>query len=266
MARPYSTLVHIFAAGSIAIVSQMALGALLIALAPSPEWVIAAVVFSFLLGVPLGIAITRALPALTFPAMGLLALTGIAPAFVIDAPLWGRTADLSAVGSAQAGANIAGFVASGWRIDESAALEERVSYGRGNKSRGSRRMAPLVGADWTPDRPVDIWVAGEIRDSGRILPSHPKFWPEPNGEFVRLVGKDVSGAQLAAGRAAQKFSLQIPEEPVIVMRVPSVSGALASQHWALLRAARFPFTAWLILVGIAAAIIGWRERSVRATV
>ena len=255
MARSYSTLLHVFAAGCVAIVSQMALCALLIALAPSSGWIVAAVGLGFLLGVPLGIGTMQALPALTFPIIGLLALTGIAPAFVVDVPLWGRVVNLQQVSGIEAGSNIAGFVASGWRIDESAALEERISAGRGNKSYGSRRMAPLVDGGWTPERPVEIWVAGETRDSGRILPSHPKFWSEPNGEFVRLVGKDVSGAQLAAGRAAQKFGLRTAEEPLIVMRVPSISAALANQYWALLRAARFPFAAWIVLVGIAAAIM-----------
>jgi hypothetical protein len=154
MARPYSALLHVFAAGCVAIVSQMALCALLIALAPSPGWVIAAVVLGFLLGVPLGLGITQALPALTFLTMGLLALTGIASAFVIDAPLWGRVVNLHQTGTIPMGLSIAGYAAPGWRIDESAALEERISSGRGNKSYGSRRMAPLVGGNWTPERPV----------------------------------------------------------------------------------------------------------------
>ena len=249
-----------------AIVAQMALCALLIALAPSPGWVVAAVVLGFLLGVPLGLGITQALPALAFPTMGLLALAGIASAFIVDVPLWGRVVNPHQADSIPMGFNIAGYAAPGWRINESLALEERISSGRGNKSYGSRRMAPLVGGDWTAERPVEIWVAGEIRDSGRILPSHPKFWAEPDGEFVRLVGKDVSGAQLAAGRAAQKFGLQTAEEPLVVMRVPSVSHAMTSQYGALLWAARYPFIAWVVLTSFAAAIIGLRERSVRALV
>jgi len=258
MARSCSIVLHVFAAGAFAIIAQLALGALLIALAPSPEWVIAAVVLSFLLGVPLGIGITRALPGLTFPAMGLLALTGIAPAFVVDAPLWGRVADLNEIGSIQGSPNIAGYSAPGWRIDQAAALEERVSAGRGNKSYGSRRVAPLVAADWTPERPVEIWVAAETRDSGRMLPWHPKLWSERNGEFIRLVGRDVSGAQLQAGRAAQKFGLHTAAEPVIVMRVPSVAETVTAERLALLRAARVPFAAWILLMGLTAAVLAWR--------
>jgi len=258
MARSYATVLHVFTAGAVAIIAQLALCALLIALAPSPEWVIAAVVLGFLLGVPLGIGITRALPGLTFPTMGLLALTGIAPAFVVDVPLWGRVANLSEIGSVQGSRNIAGYSAPGWRIDHAAALEERLSAGRGNKSYGSRRIAPLVAADWTPEQPVEIWVAAETRDSGRILPWHPKLWSERNGEFIRLVGRDVSGAQLQAGRAAQKFGLHTAAEPVIVMRVYSVSETMAGERWALLRAARFPFTAWILLMGLTAAVTAWR--------
>lgn len=265
MARSWSTVLHVFAAGSIAIVAQLALSALLIALAPSPEWVVGAVAFSFLLGVPLGIAIARPLTALTFPTMGLLALTGVAPAFVVDVPLWGRTANLNEI-SIQAASNAAGFVAPGWRIDQAAALEERVRAGRKNKSYGSRQIAPLVASGWTQERPVEIWVAAETRDSGRILPWHPKLWSERNGEFVRLTGKDLSGAQLQAGRAAQKFGLRTMEGPVIVMRVSSVSETIDGQRWALLRASRFPFAAWVLLMGLTAMAIAWRTRPDRAVV
>jgi hypothetical protein len=41
---------------------------------------------------------------------------------------------------------------------------------------------------------------------------------------------------------------------------------MTNQCWALLWAARYPFIAWIVLVSIAAAIIGWRGRSVRAHV
>jgi hypothetical protein len=96
-----------------------------------------------------------------------------------------------------------------------------------------------------------------------VTPSHPKFWTEPEGEFVRLVGKDLSGAQLQANRAAKKFGLLTAEEPLIVMRVDSVAGAVTNQYWALIRAARFPLIGWAILIGLAAAIIKWRERPAR---
>jgi hypothetical protein len=86
---------------------------------------------------------------------------------------------------------------------------------------------------------VEVWVSGEIRDSGRIRPSHPQFWKEAGGEFIRLAGNDVSEAQLAAGRAAQKFGLHTALEPLIVMRVPSVEQALVNQYWALARAICF---------------------------
>ena len=147
MGRPYSTLVHVFAAGCAAIVIQMALCALLIALAPSPEWIVAAVAFSFLLGVPLGVGVTRALHGLTFPTIGLLALSGIASAFVIDVPLWGRVVELNAEAGAQVDPGAAGYVAPGWRIDESAALEERISSGRG---RGRQLARGPAECSWSP--------------------------------------------------------------------------------------------------------------------
>jgi hypothetical protein len=41
---------------------------------------------------------------------------------------------------------------------------------------------------------------------------------------------------------------------------------MTDQYWALLWAARYPFIAWIVLMGFAAAIVGWRGRSVRALV
>lgn len=198
IAPPNSKLLLIFIAGSAAIAGQIVIGALMMALAPSPEWVVAGVVVSFLLGVPLGILLTRALPALAFPAMGVFALTGLVPAFVIDVPLWGRVVDLRQVNAVPIATGIAGYVAPGWHIDTSRASQERLTASRGSRGYGFRRIAPLVGKGWTPEHPVGIWVSGETRDSGRVLPWHPQFWSEPGGEFVRLVGKNVSGAQLAA--------------------------------------------------------------------
>jgi hypothetical protein len=252
-----------FAAGCVAIAVQMTLCTLLLALAPSAEWVVFGIAGLFLFGAVLGIAVTRAMPGLTFPAMGLLALTGVGPSFVVDVPLAGRIVNLRMVDNIPADLSVAGYTAPGWRIDQSRSLQERLSGGRGNKSHGDRRLAPLVGDGWTPAHPVEVWVMGEIRDSGRVLKSHPKFWTEPGGEFVRLVGTDVSGAQLQANRAAKKYGLLTAEEPLIVMRVDSVAGAVINQHWALLRAARFPLAAWSILIGLAWAILWWRERPAR---
>ena len=247
-------LLRLFLTGCAAIFFQIALGALLITFVPAVPWL----GIAFLMGVPLGKWITRLLPGLTIPAIGLLALTGIAPAFVIDVPLWGRVVNLQDVHDVPTAVGISGYVAPGWRIDVERASDERLTSGRG-KAYGYRRLAPLVSHDWTPNHPVEVWVSGEIRDSGRILPSHPQFWKEAGGEFIRLVGNDVSVAQLAAGRAAQKFGLHMALEPLIVMRVPSVEQALVNQYWALARTICFPLAIWTLFIGIAAAVLKWRE-------
>jgi hypothetical protein len=259
MTQSCSILGRIFATGYVAIAVQMTLCTLLLAPAPSAEVLVFGIAGIFLFGAVLGIAVTRAIPGLTFPAMGLLALTGVGPSFVVDVPLWGRVVNLRLVDTIPANASVAGYTAPGWRIDQSRSLQERLSGGRGNKSYGDRKVAPLVGDGWTPAHPVEVWVAGETRNSGRVLPSHPKFWDEPGGEFVRLVGRDVSGAQLQANRAARKFGLLTAEEPLIVMRVGAVSEAVTNQYWALLRAAKFPLTAWTLLIALAAAVPWWRE-------
>ena len=247
-------ILRLFLTGCAAIVFQIALGGLLITFAPPVPWL----AVGFLMGVPLGAWITRFLRGLTLPAIGLLALTSIAPAFVIDVPLWGRVVNLQDAHDIPTDVGVSGYVAPSWRIDVERASDERLTAGRG-KAYGYRRLAPLVRDDWTPKHPVEVWVSGEIRDSGRILPSHPQFWKEAGGEFIRLVGNDVSEAQLAAGRAAQKFGLHTALEPLIVMRVPSVEQVLVNQYWALARAICFPLAIWTLFIGIAAAVLKWRE-------
>jgi len=259
IAQPHAKLLSIFVAGCAVIAGEIVVGALAMALAPSPEWVVGAIAVGFLMGVPLGIRVTRALPALTFPTMGLFALTFLVPAFVVDVPLWGRVVALHPADAIPIDAGTAGYVAPGWRIDGSRSLQERLTAGRG-RGYGHRHVAPLVGPGWKPDQPVRLWVTGETRDSGRVLLWHPQFWADSGGEFVLLVGKQVSGAQITARHAAEKFGLLIEADPIVVMRVPSVAQALSEQHWALARAARYPLAAWALLMVLAATVIQWRKR------
>jgi hypothetical protein len=72
----------------------MTLGTLLLALAPSAELLVFGIGGLFLFGAVLGIVVTRAMPGLTFPAIGLLALTGVGPSFVVDVPVAGRVVNL----------------------------------------------------------------------------------------------------------------------------------------------------------------------------
>lgn len=241
---------RIFIAGCFAILFQFALGAAILALAPSPVFIAAA----FLMGVVLGAVVARAAPALAFPAMGLLALTGAGPAFIVEAPLFGRIVNLRQVDDIPSSLSIAGYMAPGWRIDETRARKERLTAGRPSREYGHRVVAPLVGDGWTPDHPVEVWVAGEIHNSGRVPLSHPKFWSEPGGEFVRLVGFGLSGAQLQASRAAKEHGLHTAEEPLIVTRTDSVAQSIKDQYLAAAWALRWPFGAWILMVGTAAAM------------
>jgi hypothetical protein len=259
----YPAILRTFIAGLIAIAFLLVESALLISIAPSAGWVIAVVAGSFLLGAVFGVAVSQWVRGLAFPAMGLLALSSILPAFIVDVPFWGHIVDLRQVEQIPSDVGVAGYIAPDWRIDTTRAQDERLRAGRSNRSYGTRRIAPLVDERWTPNEPVKIWLAGEIRDSGRVLLSNPMFWTEPGGEYVRLVGKDLSGAQLAAGRVAEKFGLMTAPEPLIVMRMPSFDRARANQMRSLLRAARFPFAGWVVLIGLAAMALAWRGR--RAT-
>ncbi|WP_457796227.1 hypothetical protein [Methylocystis sp. S23] len=250
---PYPDLPRAFFAGAAVILLQFALGAALVAFTREPYWIAGL----FLLGVPLGVLATRSARGLAFPAMCLFALTGVAPVFFVHVPLHGDVVNLRRVDEIPAGSRIAGYVAPGWRIELDRATQERLTASRG-KGYGYRRIAPLVGDGWTPAQPVEVWVMGETRDSGRVVPWHPKFWREPGGEYVRLVGADISGAQLQAQRAAAQFGLRTAEEALIVMRVDSIAAALKDQYLALARALAYPLGAWAAMIGLAA-LYDWRR-------
>lgn len=240
--------------GVIAILVNFVLGAAVMAFTTEPYWSAGV----FLLGVPWGAFVSRTARALAFPAMCLIALTGVTPAFLVDVPLGGRVVNLRQVDDIPAGASVAGYIAPGWRLDLDRTQQERLSSNRG-KVYGLRQIAPLVGENWTPAHPVEVWVMGETRNSGRVLPWHPKYWREPAGEFARLVGKDVSGAQLQVQRAATQFGLRASDTPLIVMRVNSVDAAIRAQYLALARALIYPLGAWAAIIGLAELFLRWRR-------
>jgi hypothetical protein len=246
---------RVFFLGTAAILFNFALGSALMSLSVMPYWIAGV----FLLGVPLGIFVTRTARGLAFPAMCLFALTGVTPVFVIDVPLYGRIVNLRQVDDIPADARVAGYTAPGWRIDVDRARQEPLTA-KGGKAYGLRRIAPLVGDGWTPAHPVEVWVMGETRNSGRILPSHPKYWQAPGGEYARLVGQNISGAQLQAQRTAEQFSLKTSQEPLVVMRVDSVAATLKGQYLSLARALVFPLGAWAGVIGLAVAYQWMRAR------
>ena len=98
---------------------------------------------------------------------------------------------------------------------------------------------------------------GEIRDSGRVLTTHPQFWNEPGGEYPRLTGNAVTHAQIIARNAAREHGLKTADEPLIVTRASSVAQAVTDQYWAFGRALRIPVAAWAFCLALA---IAWRAR------
>jgi hypothetical protein len=242
-------------AGVAAILLQIAVAAVLMSHGFSPLWL----GLLFLAGVPLGLTTARTLPALTFPAMCLIALSVTGPALVVDVPLYGRVVRLAGVDAIPAHAGIAGYDATGWRIETGRSHDERLSAGRGKRPYATRRLAPLVGAGWTSLHPVEAWVAGEIRDSGRVTYAHPQFWQENGGEFIRFTGNKLQGAQFQALRAAEKLGLKTGAEPLIVIRAPSASHAISHQYALLARSAAIPAAVWLAFVLLAGLIIDRRR-------
>jgi hypothetical protein len=241
--------------GVAAILLQVAVAAILMSHGFSPLWL----ALLFLAGVPMGLAVSRPLPGLAFPAMCVIALSVTGPALVVDVPLYGRVVRLAGVDAIPAHTGIAGYDAAGWRIETERSHDERLSAGRGKRPYATRRLAPLVGAGWTPLHPVEIWVAGEIRDSGRVTYAHPQFWQENGGELVRFTGNQLQGAQFQAIRSAEKLGLKTGAEPLIVMRAPSVSHAISHQYALLARSVAIPAAIWLAFVLLAGLIIARRR-------
>lgn len=246
-----------FFAGVVVILLQFALGAAAAIYFTMPLWAGAL----FLLGVPLGLYATRTARALGFPAIGLIALTGVLPLFLVDTPLFGRVVNLRQVDDIPADIGVAGYVAPGWRIDSEHSTRENLTAGRGNRHYGFRSVAPLVGDGWTPAHPVEVWVMGETRDSGRTPPIHPKFWTEPGGEYARLVGASVSNVHLQIQRAAQEFGLKTAAEPLIVTRRDTIREAMIAQYVSLARGLVWPLGLWAAMFGIAVAWRNYRARS-----
>lgn len=245
-----------FFAGVVVILLQFGLGTACAIYFATPIWSAGL----FLLGVPLGIYATRTARVLGFPAICLFALTGALPVFLVDTPLFGRVVNLRQVDDIPADYRVAGYIAPGWRIDADHSTRENLTAGRDNRHYGFRTIAPLVGDGWTPAHPVEVWVMGETRDSGRSPPIHPKFWTEPAGEYVRLVGAHLSNVQLQAQRAAQEFGLHTAQEPVIVTRRSAIKEAIVAQYVSLTRGLCWPLGLWAAMIGIAAAYRNYRAR------
>ena len=67
-----------------------------------------------------------------------------------------------------------------------------------------------------------------------------------------------SPVRISPPGARPRNSATTPEEPLIVMRVPSVAQAQTAQYGALLWAARWPFGGWAFLILAAATVIQLR--------
>ena len=177
----------------------MTLGTLLLGLAPSPDWVVFGIAAIFLFGVPLGIAVARPIPALTFPAMGLLALTGVGPAFVVDVPLAGRVVNLRLVDSIPAGARCRGLhrarLAHRRQPRLAGAPLRRTRQQELRRPQGSRRSSATAGRPRIRSR---CGSREKPANSGRVLPSHPKFWAEARRR-VRAPGRQGRLGRATAG-------------------------------------------------------------------
>lgn len=235
--------------GVVAIVFQIVIGTLVIGyLHP------VCIGLVFILGMPLGIAVTRSRSELTYPAMGFLALIVLVPAMRIDIPLSGKVIDRLRVDDMTSALNAAGFIASDWRIATEYSIEENMTAGRSNSSYGQRRIAPLVDSGWTPDRPIEVWVVAESLNSGETLPWHPTQWSTFNAEYVRRAGCRVSGSQLGAKRAATKYNLKSVPNPLIVLKVPSVVQAQLRQYKLLALSCLMASAIWALMIAFVAVV------------
>ncbi|MFO1054569.1 MAG: hypothetical protein U1F36_20290 [Planctomycetota bacterium] len=84
-------------------------------------------------------------------------------------------------------------------------------------------VAPIVAADWTPDRPVAVWAVAR-RDT---LDARREHWKQPVRAGARVAGFHVSDYLEAIGDARAQHRLRSVLDPVLVDWTPTPQEALA---------------------------------------
>lgn len=238
--RPPASFAIVFAIGLIAILlDALATLALVMSDALTP-WIAA----PFLGGILPAAILAKRCNAATFPILLLCAVTAGSVGMWTDIAPFGRIVDLSSSADAPVDFDVAGYVAPGWRIDKAHAAESRLTERRG-KIVGTRTVAPLVGAGWTPKDPISVWIVGYAYLSGKIGPRHPVHWAEP-GEYPRLIGADLDAARRAAAAAAASQGLFNAPELAIVMYADDVRGAMFAQAVKLAEILAGVLALWLL--------------------
>ncbi|MFO1078581.1 MAG: hypothetical protein U1E73_12730 [Planctomycetota bacterium] len=85
-------------------------------------------------------------------------------------------------------------------------------------------VAPIVGADWTPDQPVAVWAVARRE----TLPARRDLWKQRVRTGVRVGGFYVSDYLEAIGDARAHHHLRSALDPVLVEWTPAPEAALAS--------------------------------------
>jgi hypothetical protein len=241
---------RIFLIGAIGLVAFVALGAVTVWVVDPMPWIAA----PFLLSVPFAVVMGRLNGFAAFPALLIAAALVGASGLTVSVPLFGAVAPLGAGAPIPADIGTAGYAASGWTIDTTHTTTTPWTSRR--ETIGVRVFAPLVAPGWTPRDAVDVWVEAYQPKSGKIGAWHPQFWRQEGGEFIRLVGADLSSSTIDAKQAATKLGLQTVAAPMIVMRTDSVRAAMVDQFLTHAGIAAGAVGLW----GLVVLAIGWRMR------
>jgi len=121
-------------------------------------------------------------------------------------------------------------------------------YGSSGKQRAHEihvlRIAPIVGAGWTPDHPVTAWAVTSSPNSG--MPESD--WKGPAHAGVRVVSSSDADIRDAIVHAGQTYHLTPAKDVVLLHWLPDPEAAVASQHGRLFAVFCVCTIIWALLV------------------
>ncbi len=91
------------------------------------------------------------------------------------------------------------------------------------------RIAPIVGAGWTPDRPVTAWAVTSSPNSG--MPESD--WKGPARAGVRVISSSDADIRDAIVSAGQTYHLTSAKDVVLLHWLADPEAAVSGQYWRL---------------------------------
>lgn len=118
------------------------------------------------------------------------------------------------------------------------------SRGSGSHILYTLYAAPLVGADWTPDRPVAVFAVIASQRFGH----RTSEWARPWNAGVRLSALDIADAEKAVRDVARHSDLNVVANPLFVRWSADPEGEAAAARWALANMLLIVLIGWSLVL------------------